>query len=483
MRGTFSLLIILLFTGFGNAQILKLSGQISGLADENIRVSLPQDWFGNTWSGELQVIDNSFSKNYEVHTSGWVTFTYKDKDRSFYLWKQSQKLNLAFDADFLDDKVELSGDAAPISDFLVSLNEKFGSRFSIRWLEEQAKDATNIDALEMDAFAVRNDVIHALKNTKTVLPEDFKKAFKNHAGYYYFLSLFKFSEAKSAVSSIPKATEIPKVLIESLDWNRMNRESEFDSEFFRELLVSFVGYKALEQYDFMKFPNRHAAVQENFNLAREELNGLSLQYYLTRTLLSEANNVQPSLLRQMKTFLSETPSSDVFVKLVTDSIGKQLTAQDDEVAEVNHNKADNSAIDVEVFDESGKPFNLSDFKGKVVYLDIWASWCGPCRKQFPAAKAMKESLSKKEKKSIVFLYISIDNTETVWKKAIKDLGIDGTHGLSQGGWGSKVTAKFGVSSIPRYLIFDKKGKVVNQNAPRPSDPRTLTILKKLAIQL
>lgn len=482
MRSTFSLLIAFLFAGFGNAQSLKLSGRISGVADENLRVTLPQDWFGDKWNEEIPVVEGAFAKNYEIPASGWLTLTYKDKDRSFYLWKQIQNLNLNFDADFLDDKVEVTGDAASISDFMVSLNEKFGSRFSTVWLTEQAKDATNVDAMEMDAFAVRNDVIHALKNAESELPENFQKAFKNHAGYYYFLSLFKFSEAKSAASTIPKATEIPKVLIESLDWERMNRESELDSKFFRELLVSYVSYKALEQYDFMKFPDRHAAVQENFNLAREELKGRSLQYYLTRTLLSEANNVQPSLLRQMKTYLSESPSSEAFVKLVTDSISDQLNAEDKEVVVVDPEQQDNSKIDVEVFDLNGKPFKLSDLKGKVVYLDIWASWCGPCRKQFPAAKAMKESLSKKEKKNIVFLYISIDNTETVWKKAINELGIEGKHGLSQGGWGSKVTSKFGVSSIPRYLIFDKKGMVVDQNAPRPSDPRTLTILKKLAAQ-
>ena len=85
-------------------------------------------------------------------------------------------------------------------------------------------------------------------------------------------------------------------------------------------------------------------------------------------------------------------------------------------------------------------------------------------------------------KNIEFLYISIDNTETVWKLAIKELGIEGTHGLSKGGWGSEVTAKFGVSSIPRYLIIDKKGRVVDANAPRPSDPRLLDMLRGLSQQ-
>jgi thiol-disulfide isomerase/thioredoxin len=482
MRSAFILLSAILFVGVASAQNLSISGQISGLADENLHVQLLSDYYGNSWMEEIPVQSGKFSRNFKIPASGWSTISYKDKDKKVFLWKNASELELAFEADFLDGDVTITGDAASISDFMGQLAEKSGSQFSVKWLEEQAKDASNIDAMEMDAFNVRNDVVHALEKFEGSLPDGFKKSFKNHVGYYYFLSLFKFSEAKTSVSMIPKATEIPKVLIENLDWERMNRSEELDSEFFRELLLSFVRYKALSEYDFMKFADRHSAVQGEFNLARENLNGLSLQFYLTKTLLKEAKNVQPSLLRQMKEYLEKTEGSEVFAKMVVDSISTQLEAKDEEVIVVTQTEANHTEIDVEVMSESGKTFKLSELKGKVVYLDIWASWCGPCRQQFPAAKAMKEELTKKEKKSIEFLYISIDNTETVWKKAIQELGIEGKHGLSKGGWGSEVTSKFGVSSIPRYLIFDKKGKVVDPNAPRPSDPRTIEILRKLAAQ-
>lgn len=464
------------------AQSTILSGTISGMADENIMVKFPPDWFGNTWQEEIPVASGRFEKTIAVPASGWIQLSYKGKDRSVFIWKDASRIELGFEADFLDGDLSLSGDGGEISGFMESLKEKFSSKFSDKWLEEQAKDASNIDAMEMDAFTVRNDVIHSMESFKGSLPEPFKKAFRNHASYYYYLSLFRFSEVKTRTSAIPKATEIPKVLIEGLTWERMNRADELDSEYFRELLLSFVEYKALAGYDFMKFPDRAAAVQEAFNIARANLKGLPLQFYLTRTMLDQAANVQPSLLRQMRDFLTETENADVFAKLVSDSLKERLLAKDDEVAVVLNEVSDHTEIDVEVMAEDGKTFKLSDLRGKVVYLDIWASWCGPCRQQFPAAKELKAQLSKKEMKSIEFLYISIDNTETVWKKAIEELGIEGKHGLSKGGWGSEVTAKFGVSSIPRYLIFDKKGKVVDPNAPRPSDPRLIEILRKLADQ-
>jgi thiol-disulfide isomerase/thioredoxin len=479
----YSVFILLLLASLSYGQTIQLKGNISGFADENLQIELPKDWFGQTWNEDLPVESNAFWKQLEILASGWATLKYKDKDNRFYLWKRSESINIDFEADFLDTDYKVSGKGASIDSLSRKVNAKFGSKLTINWLEEQAKDATNIDAMEMEIFRLRNDVIHVLDKFEGDLPDDFKKAFKNNIGYFYYLSLFKFSEAKSAKSSIPKATEIPHILIEALDWERLNRDSELDSRFFRELLIQFVDYKALQDYDFMKFTTHGSAVQEAYNVARENLKGKPLQYFLTRTMLENAQKVQPSLLRQMQATLKATKNSEPFAKVVLDSLSNRLKAKDEDAEVVKMDEKTNlPRVELELQGMDGKTFSLSDLIGKVVYLDIWASWCGPCRKEFPHATVLKRKLSKKAKKSIEFLYISIDNTETVWNMAIKELEIDGKHGLSKGGWGSEATAKFGVKSIPRYLIIDKKGNIVDGNAPRASDPRLLEILENLAGQ-
>jgi len=74
------------------------------------------------------------------------------------------------------------------------------------------------------------------------------------------------------------------------------------------------------------------------------------------------------------------------------------------------------------------------------------------------------------KKKIIFLYISIDADIARWKKGMEELGIEGVNVNSPGNWSSKVCAYFQINSIPRYMIMDKKGNIVDYNAKRPADP-------------
>lgn len=109
------------------------------------------------------------------------------------------------------------------------------------------------------------------------------------------------------------------------------------------------------------------------------------------------------------------------------------------------------------------------YKGKVIYVDFWATWCGPCKGEMPYSEKRKEDFKGKD---VVFVYITGDSSpDLIWKKMITD--ISGEHfKLTKIQW-KNICDQYNVTGIPHYLIFDRSGKLVNDKAPRPSNETEL----------
>mgnify|MGYP000058451827 FL=1 len=149
----------------------------------------------------------------------------------------------------------------------------------------------------------------------------------------------------------------------------------------------------------------------------------------------------------------------------------------DVVTEVRH-KADQAgklvegqpAIDIMMTDVDGNVKRLSDFRGKVIYMDLWATWCGPCIQESP----FFETLSKKyEGKDIVFLPVSKDSRATTWKSYLKVHHKDLPQYISQD---QALKDGWCVRYIPRFILIDKDFNIVNAYAPRPSSEEIGTLI-------
>ncbi len=131
-------------------------------------------------------------------------------------------------------------------------------------------------------------------------------------------------------------------------------------------------------------------------------------------------------------------------------------------------------------DQNDQNVSLDDLKGKYVYVDVWATWCGPCKKEIPFLKEMDEQY---KGKNIAFVSLSIDKMEhkDKWLKMIEDEDLKGIQILADNDWNSEFVTAYNIKGIPRFILIDKEGNIVDSNAPRPSDPYLKEVLGALAL--
>ncbi|RXP46574.1 TlpA family protein disulfide reductase [Lutibacter sp. HS1-25] len=129
-------------------------------------------------------------------------------------------------------------------------------------------------------------------------------------------------------------------------------------------------------------------------------------------------------------------------------------------------------------DQNDKEVSFSDFKGKYVYIDVWAMWCAPCKQEIPYIKQLEKDL---HGKNIQFVSISLDKPKEheKWKKFIKDQELSGIQLFSDNAFDSRIARDYKINAIPRFLLFDPEGKIIDAEAKRPSDPRLREQLEAL----
>ena len=117
------------------------------------------------------------------------------------------------------------------------------------------------------------------------------------------------------------------------------------------------------------------------------------------------------------------------------------------------------------------------FPNKVIYVDFWAPWCGPCMAEMPHSKELQERLKGED---VIFVFLASNCTEKSWKATISQKQLSGEHFLLKDTEYAMLVDKFNIAGIPRYMVIDRKGMVVNDDAPRPSAENIVGILESLS---
>ncbi|WP_439129842.1 TlpA family protein disulfide reductase, partial [Polaribacter sp.] len=129
---------------------------------------------------------------------------------------------------------------------------------------------------------------------------------------------------------------------------------------------------------------------------------------------------------------------------------------------------------------AGGKMSLDDLKGSFVYIDVWATWCGPCIAEIPSLKKVEKDF---HDKNIKFVSVSIDTEDAYdkWKKMIVDKDLGGIQLLAENAWESQFVEDYMIKGIPRFILLDADGNIINANAPRPSNKKLVETLNGLSL--
>jgi thiol-disulfide isomerase/thioredoxin len=217
--------------------------------------------------------------------------------------------------------------------------------------------------------------------------------------------------------------------------------------------LAFVEYLALAQGKPATFGAQYALIKRQYTGNQKE--------WAAFWLLDDAkriNRPQPHLLKDYRSWMM--PESR-FVRRLTNQDKQTLVMPDQQFARTDT-----------LISTNGQKITLAqlltEHRGKVIYLDFWASWCAPCIMEMPASAALRQYY---HGKPVVFLYLSIDDDHQDWQRATAQyLPKTAPHYRFTSHKSAQFLKRFAVTSIPRYILLDKYGIMRYAEAPRPDDP-------------
>ena len=251
------------------------------------------------------------------------------------------------------------------------------------------------------------------------------------------------------------------------------------------------GYDLTLNFDTKEFPNsvvfkgegsgtNQYLTQKLLFIQDENLNSLKELFILDK---SEFDEKIASISKKLDEMLANADDLDPDVLKQEQDANKRMlefftTNYDKENAMASAFKPGTPSPKFNYPDISGKNISLDDLKGKYVYVDVWATWCAPCKREIPYLKELDKEYKDKE---IAIVSLSIDKMEhkEKWMTMVKDKNLTGIQIMADKDWNSDFVTAYNIKGIPRFILIDKEGNILDSDAPRPSDPRLKELFNNL----
>ncbi|MDC0466293.1 TlpA family protein disulfide reductase [bacterium] len=411
---------------------------------------------GNGFEKEIFVSeDGSFSDTLFVKKNDYYSLRIGRESSSVYL-RKGGTLTLMIDIEQFDESLTYSGSIAPENNYLAA---KY-------LVSEQEMAFDKVYVLSQEKFILVVNKIYKnyidLLNASQGISEEFKqKEYKeiefahinnieNYEQYYQYLTKDLDFKAEETLYKDYK------------DFNFNDTEAYETSNAYKRLLETH--YQRIAQNEANN--NRKDLTLTYLETINNSFSDGSVKEQLMFNYLRYGMKANEALESVYKLYKSSSQNSDNLSKVA--SSYKVLT-------KLTPGKASPKFIYENYI---GGMTDLEDLAGKILYIDVWATWCGPCLREIPALKSLENDY---HNKNIAFVSLSIDEKKDYqkWRTMIADKELTGIQLMADNNWNSSFVTSYGIKGIPRFILIDTLGNIINSDAPRPSNPEIRKILDEL----
>ena len=437
--------------------LFKLSGEIQNPTERKVLITLYRDWVGEEEEYEIKLNDkNQFSFSTNLNHIAYIDFYYADQGFHYWIVEPNDEISMKFSPKNFWKSLLFTGKGSEKWQYYTLQRENFEVKNDFEKeadLLSKAPQEQYFDFLDNEQ-ATQLDFLEKTPNLSYIFKQSRKADIIGSLQNYKinFLSGDKYNNwTEERVKNSLKIAELAdSVQANSLEYGNM----------YLNLMDLFVAKSAVRK-------RKNLTETEELNLIKSSYNRVLFSFQLIERITAfklknmiEAENITPKIQTLVDNFL-ETSSNRDYKNYLTTKVSFSKTLSQDSPAKPFKLK-----------DIDGKEVTLKDFLGKTVYLDFWASWCGPCIYDMK----FMETVKAKFQDEVIFIQISLDN-EAEWREAVKMYEVKGINLRVDDN--NAVSKSYGVTGIPAYYLIDKKGNFAVSQVSDPSNGEGQELIRQI----